>query len=121
MAVFNITISVKEDGQELTGFPITKSVTVLESGGRSSISRPDSASYTELPLTDLGSITVLYVEADQDYTLRFNDQTDAGLPFSANGVFLMVNGNIPSGATNKASLLTNTGSAATVLMASGGS
>lgn len=121
MSTFTVTISIKEDGQELPGFPITKSVTTTESKGKATISRPDSASFTELPLTDLGGVSVLYVEADQTYTMRFEDQSDAGLPMSANGAILIVNGNISSGATNKAALQTNTGSAAAVTVVAAGS
>ena len=121
MATFTITIDVKEDGQSLPNFPVTKTVTTTESGGKATISRPDSASFTELPLGDLDGISVLYVESSEAYALRFEDQTDAGLPMSANGVCLLVNSNISSGATNKAALQTNTGSASTVQVVAAGS
>lgn len=121
MPTYNVTVSIKEDGQELPGFPVSKSLTVTESGGRASISRPDSASYTELPLSDLGQIELLYVEASQISSLRFNDQSDGGLPLGASGFLLLCNCAIPTGASNKASLQTNTGSAATVVVVAGGS
>ena len=90
MPTFTVVIDIKEDGASLPGFPKTVSATPLESKGKSTIDRPDSASFTELPLTDLGGVSVLYVEADQAYTLRFEDQSDAGLPMAANGVCLLV-------------------------------
>ena len=121
MAIFTVTIDIKEDGASLPSFPITKSVTTIESKGKATIVRPDSASFTELPLGDLGGISVLYVEADQAYALRFEDQSDAGLPISANGLCLLVNSNISSGATNKAALQTNTGNNANVIIVSAGS
>lgn len=121
MPTFTITMDIKEDGASLPGFPVTKSVTATESGGKATVSRPDSASFTELPLTDLGGVSILYIEADQAYSLRFEDQSDAGLPMAANGVCLLVNSNISSGATNKAALQTNTGSAATVQVVKAGS
>jgi hypothetical protein len=122
MAVFQISVDIKEDGVKLPGFPIVKSVTVTESKGKQVFSRPDSSGvYTELPLQELAGVSVLLVQADQAVAFRFNDQSDAFLPISANGLLLLVDAAISSGATNKAALENDSGSAANVTMVSGGS
>ena len=105
----------------MTGFPIVKSKTVAESKGRQSIKRPDAAAtFTELPLTDLNAINVLVVQADQATTVRLNDQSDAGIPLNANGLMILFDSDIPSGATLKAALENGSGSEATVLLIAGG-
>lgn len=119
-STYVVTLSIKEDGIELPGFPLTSTITAGESKGSAQFSRPDSASFTELPLEELGEINLLFVKPDLASSLRFNDQTDGGLPLNANGYLLAVDCAIPSGASNKAALQTNTGSAATVRQVAGG-
>lgn len=122
MPVYNLTVNFTEDGQPLPGFPIVQSQLVPEAGGKQTFSRPDDPGvFTDLPLGELGDINVLYVTADQPVTLRFNDQTDQGLPMNANGIMIMFTGNIPDAAVSKASLDNSSGSAATVTVISGGS
>lgn len=122
MPVFNLTINFTEDGQPLPGFPIVQSKSVPESQGKQTISRPDDTGvYTELPLGELGVVSVLYVTADQPVALRFNDQTDGDLPLNAGGIMLLFDGNIPDTATLKAALENDSGSVATVTVISGGS
>lgn len=121
-STYTVTVDIKEDGKRLPSFPVTKSVTPTESGGRQQFSRPDdSGTYTELPLGELAGVSVLFVQADQAVTLRFNDQSDGGVPLAANGLLLLVDGAIPSGAASKASLENASGSAAVVTTVSGGS
>lgn len=122
MAVFQVTVDIKEDGVKLPGFPIVKSVTVTESKGKQVFIRADATGvYTELPLEELGGVSVLLVQADQAVALRFNDQSDSDLPLNANGLLLLVDAGIPSGATNKAALENDSGSNANVTMVAGGS
>lgn len=119
-SVYTVEITIKEDGVALPGFPVTKTVTCAEAGGLQTFTRASGASYTELPLAELGQIDLLYVEPSQAGDLRFNDQSDGGLDIQADGCCLLVNCAIPSGASNKAALHTETGSAATVKQVSGG-
>lgn len=120
--IYQVTVDIKEDGVRLPGFPVVKSVTVTESKGKQVFSRADATGvYTELPLEELAGVNVLFVQADQAVALRFNDQSDADLPLNQNGILLLVDGGIPSGATNKAALENDSGSATTVTMVSGGS
>ena len=117
-----VTINITADGQSLPGFPVTKTKTVTEDRGKSSFSRPDAAgTYTDLPVEELAGVGILYVTADQAYTLRFQDQTDEGLPMAASGVCLLIDSGITSGATKKVSLDNSSGSATTVTMIAGGS
>lgn len=120
MPTIQVTVDIKEDGQTLPGFPVTKSVTVLESLGRATVERISAAGFPELPLNDLNDINVLYVRANEATTLRFNDQTDQGLPMLADGFLLMVGSDIPDSASSKAGLQNLSGSTATVTTISAG-
>ena len=122
MAVFQVTVDIKEDGVRLPGFPIIKSATVTETKGKQIVNRVSATGvYTELPLAELGAIEVLLVQADEATALRFNDQSDSDLPLKANGLLLLVDSEIPSGATNKAALENDSGSVTTVTVVAGGS
>lgn len=119
-STYTVTLSIKEDGNELVGFPLTKTLTVDESKGSAVFTRPDSASFTDLDLAEIGEVNLLFVNPSLLSSLRFNDQSDGGLPINADGFLLAFNCAIPSGASSKASLQTNTGSAATVRQVAGG-
>lgn len=121
MPVLQFVLTAKEDGQTLPGFPLTVSVTTTESLGRNTVERANAVGYFELPLGDLDGVSVLFVRADQDTNLRFNDQSDGGLPINANGYLLLVDGAIPSGATSKASIENNSGNTATITQIAAGS
>lgn len=118
---YQVTIDIKEDGVKLPGFPIVKSVTVASSTSKLSFMRIDnSGTYVELPFTEIGDLSLLLVQTDQATTLRFNDQSDGGLPLAANGLFLVLDTNISSEASSKASLDNGSGSASLVTMIAGG-
>ena len=122
MPTIQVTVDIKEDGQTLAGFPLTKQVTVLESAGRQVFTRISQVgSYNDLPLDELAGVSVLFVQADQPTELRFNDQTVSGLPLAASGFMLLVDGAIPDTATVKASLLNASGSDAQVTQVGAGS
>lgn len=121
MPQLQITLTIKEDGQTLNGFPLVKTITVTESKGRQFIERADGGGFVELPLTDLNGLEFFFVQADQAYTMRFNDQSDAGIPMAINSLMLIMGGAIPSGATNKAALDNSSGSTANVTVIAGGS
>ena len=121
MPTVTAQLSVREDGQELPGFPLNLTLSPTETTGKQSFNRPDAAAtFTELPVSELGAVRLLLVQSDQITTLRFNDQSDAGIPMEANGVLLLFNCNIPSGATLKAALENASGSEAAVVMVAGG-
>ena len=121
MPTLQWTLDVKEDGQTLPGFPLTKTVVTTESLGRNVVNRTSGAGFFELPLGDLDTVTILFVQADQDLVIRFNDQSDAGLPITANGFIALVDVAIPSGATSKASIENTSGSTAEVKQIAAGS
>lgn len=121
MATITVTVDIKEDGQTLPGFPSTTAIVTNESQGRATFVRASDPAFAELSLGELGDIQVLYVAADQVTSLRFNDQSDAGLPLNPGGYLLMVGGAIPSGATSKAALQNNSGANATVTQIAAGS
>lgn len=118
---WTVTVTIKEDGVTVPGFPVTKTLATTESAGKQIMARADGAGYVDLPLSELGNVDLLYVESDQALTLRFNDQSDAGIPLDASGLLLAVGISIPSGATSKASADNSSGSAAEVVQVAGGS
>lgn len=113
MASLKLTVTLTEDGVNVPGFPITRTITSSEVTGKQTFTRATGGGYVELPLTELGAINALVLTTDQDVSLRFNDQTDAGLPLDANGVLVLIGSDIPSGATSKASVSNASGSTAT--------
>lgn len=120
MATYTITLTIQEDGVTMTGFPIVKTLTTTESAGRQVFSRADGGGYVELAVAEIGDVNLLMVDTTQDVTLRFNDQSDGGLPLNANGLLLGVNIAIPTAATSKASADNSSGSAATITQVAGG-
>lgn len=121
MPTITLQISLREDGQELPGFPLNQTLSPTEFKGKMTITRPDAAAtFTELPLQDIDTLRLLYVRADQDTTLRFNDQSDAGIPMTANSVLLLFDCNIPNTATSKAAMENASGSNTEAVIVAGG-
>lgn len=119
MATIQVTLDIKEDGQTLPGFPMTQQLTPTETS-RLTYSRASGAGFNELALGDLDTITVLMVKPSEAVTLRFNDQTDQGLPVNAGSILLLMNTAIPSGATSKVSLENTSGSAVDIIQVAAG-
>lgn len=113
MATLQLTVNLTEDGTVVPGFPITRSVTSSETTGKQTFVRATGGGYVELPLAELGAINALVLTTDVDVTLRFNDQTDGGLPLDANGLIVLITSDIPSGASSKISVSNASGGNAT--------
>ena len=120
MATYTVTLNIQTDGVTLTGFPIIKTLTTPEDGGRQVFNRASMAGFVDLPLAELGDVNLLLVDTDQDITLRLNDQSDAGIPIKGNGLFLIVNSNIPGSATSKGSAENQSGNSAQLTQVAGG-
>jgi hypothetical protein len=120
MAVYTVTLTIQEDGVTIPGFPVVKTLTTAESAGRQVLVRASGGGYVNLPVAELGDVNLLMVDTTQALSIRFNDQTDAGLPMNASGLLLLVNSAIPSGATAKVSADNASGSAATIVQVAGG-
>lgn len=120
MASLVLTINLTEDGDQVPGFPISRTVTSSEVTGKNTYTRADGAGYVELPLAELGAINFAIVTTDKDITIRFNDQTDAGLPLDANGVLVLATCDIPTGATNKIEADNSSGETTTITSYIGG-
>lgn len=120
MASLVLTINLTEDGVTVPGFPLTRTVTSTEVTGKNTYTRASGGGYVELPLAELGAINFAVVTTDQDITIRFNDQSDAGLPLDANGVLVLATCDIPTGATNKIEADNSSGNTANVTSYIGG-
>lgn len=120
MASLVLTVTLTEDGDVVPGFPITRTVTSSEVTGKQTFTRATGGGYVELPLSELGAINFLVLTTNEDVTVRFNDQTDQGLPLDSNGVMVLATCDIPSGATNKVEVDNSSGNTATLTAYIGG-
>lgn len=120
MPTFQLTVTLTQDGVALPGFPLTSSSTVDETTGRFTVERATGGGYVATPDTDIGAVNVFYLTSNEAVTVRFNDQTDGGLPLNASGVLIAVGSNIPSGATTKISIDNSSGNEATITGLLGG-
>ena len=120
MPVYRLTIELTQDGQRLPGFPLTRSKDVPDTAGLQEFVRASSAGFNEIQFPELGDLNIFVYTADQVTTLRFNDQTDAGIPLNANSLVVLFDSNILSTATTKVSMENNSGSNATITTLGGG-
>ena len=120
MSSLVLTVNLTEDGSSVPGFPITRTVTSSEVTGRQTFTRADGGGYVELPISELGAINFCVLTTTEDVTIRFNDQTDQGLPLDSNGVLVLATCDIPSGATNKIEVDNSSGNTATLTAYVGG-
>lgn len=58
----------------------------------------DSTTFTAVPLDQLATIALLYLESDRQVTIRLDGQTDAGIVINAGGFVLLHDVTIDSGA-----------------------
>ncbi len=58
----------------------------------------DTTTFTAVPLGEIASIGLLYLESDQQVTIRLDGQTDAGILINADGFILLHDVLIDAGA-----------------------
>lgn len=96
---YDITLSVKVRGQEVFGAPIILRKVCDETTGPMRYEQPHHASnFVALPSTILDDMQLLVLRADQAITARLDNQSDAGIPFLANGLLVLVGTDIDAGA-----------------------
>lgn len=96
---YDITVSIKVRGQEVLGAPIIIRQVCDESTGPMRYEQVHHATdFVALPSTILDEIQLLVLRADQPITARLDDQEDAGISFTANGLLLLVGADIDAGA-----------------------
>ena len=116
MSTLTATITLKRDGVELPGFPVTRTMSYVEVQifAYDEANDGDTTTFSALPTSQIASIKGLYVTANQAVTLRLDGQSDAGIALDSGGVLLVLNGTIDDGASTNATLNNNSGSTALV-------
>ena len=109
----DITISFKKNGYEIAGFPYHKRLLADETQ-QFSYEKATGGGHETLPITQIGSVSVLVLTADQALTLRLDGQSDAGIVLSAGGVVLVVDATIDAGSSTNATIDNSSGSTALV-------
>ena len=71
-----------------------------------------SVTYVAPPVAELDTIQFLLLKADQVTSLRFANQSDAGLAMNANGIVLLIDANINVAAATNLKVQNNSGSTA---------
>jgi hypothetical protein len=75
----------------------------------------DTTTFTAVPLDQLDTVALLYLETDQQITLRVDNQTDAGIVINAGGFILLHDVLIDAGAgANNLKINNNSGSVANI-------
>ncbi len=76
----------------------------------------DTTTFSAVPLGEIASIGLLYLESDQQVTIRLDGQTDAGITINADGFVLLHDVTIDSGAgASNLSINNNSGVTAKIL------
>ena len=87
------TLTLTIDGQPVTGFPITRRITVdeLQHFDYEEAADNDAITYSDLPVTQLTSIQFLLLRAlEQPINLRVDGQTDGQIEINVGGFVLMM-------------------------------
>lgn len=118
--VYELTMSLKADGAEVFGQPLTKRLTVDETTGLQTYERATGGGYSTLNITVLETLQLLFVQASQSVTLRLDGQSDAGIVLQANGLLLLMGGTVDAGSSTNATLDNSSGQTAVVKVLGGG-
>jgi len=98
MPQLRVTLNIEQDGSPLPGFPLVRTQQLDEADGLRTEEKAadnDTTTFTALS-TVLSQLQLLFVHAPQRLTFRLDNQSDAGVTLEANGVLLIVNGDLQS-------------------------
>lgn len=111
--VLDVTVIIKRNGRDVTGFPFQwrKVVDELQSFA---YEKATGGGHETLPTTQIATLQVLVVTADQALTLRLDGQSDAGIVLSAGGLLLVLDATIDAGVSTNATLDNSSGSTAII-------
>ena len=111
--ILDVTVIIKRNGRDVTGFPYQKR-TVVDELQQFSYEKATGGGYETLPTTQIAAVQALVLTADQSITLRLDGQSDAGIPLNAGGLLLVLDSNLDAGASTNATLDNSSGSTAVV-------
>ena len=111
--ILDVTVIIKRNGRDVTGFPYQKR-TVVDELQQFSYEKATGGGYETLPTTQIAAVQALVLTADQSITLRLDGQSDAGIPLNAGGLLLVLDSNLDAGVSTNATLDNSSGSTAVV-------
>ena len=111
--ILDVTVTIKRNGRDVTGFPYQKRMVVDELQSFA-YEKATGGGHETLPTTQIATLQALVVTADQALTLRLDGQSDAGIVLSAGGLLLILDATIDAGVSTNATLDNSSGSTAVI-------
>lgn len=111
--ILDVTVIIKRNGRDVTGFPYQKRM-VVDEIQQFSYEKATSGGYETLPTTQIAAVQALVLTADQSISLRLDGQSDAGITLNAGGLLLVLDSNLDAGVSTNATLDNSSGSTAVV-------
>ena len=118
-ASYELTISLKRDGENVSGFPVTRRAEVDETVAFEH-EEATGGGFVSIPTGELDEINVLLVRVDQQVTIRLDGQTDAGIVLNAGGMLFILDADIDAGASTNVTLSNGSGSTVNIRGLAGG-
>lgn len=104
-----VTVTVKQDGKLLAGFPFYRRLQVDELQ-QFKTEQGSGAGYTTPPVLELATLQAFILRPSNTVTVRFANQSDGGLTLQASGLLLILDSLITSGAVTNVKIDNSTGS-----------
>ena len=120
-STLEITVSVKRDGVDVPGWPVTRRVTSdeIQSFEYEEANDGDTTTFSDIPVGQLDSIQTLLLRTDQQVNIRTDGQTDAGILLNAGGILVIMDHTNDSG-SNRLRVNNNSGNTAVLKGLAGG-
>lgn len=119
MPTLKITVNADLDGVQLAGFPKHRRIEVDERQ-EFTTEQATGGGFSTLPIQQLATVQALIYEADQATTLRFDNQTDAGLEVNSGGLVVLFDVTIDSGTATNVTVDNSSGSTVKLVGLAGG-
>ncbi len=109
MPTLKATINLELDGVSLSGYPLVRRLELDESQQfrYEKVDDGDGTTFIAVPTAQIASIQALAIQSDQQVTVRFDGQTDAGILLNAGGFILVMDATIDASAATNATINNN--------------
>ena len=120
-STLEITVSVKRDGADIPGYPVSRRVTVdeIQSFEYEEANDGDTTTFSDIPVGQLSSIQALLLRTDQQVNIRMDGATDAGILLNAGGILVILDHTNDAG-SNRLRVNNNSGNTAVLKGIAGG-
>lgn len=127
MPTYELSLTLKQDGANVPGFPILRRVEVDESQASQVevTNSVDTATWGQIQGGRIDTLNFLFIASDRAVTLRLDDQSDAvdrsTIPLNAGGVLVLIDTTIDAGGgSSNARVNNNSGAIANIKALLGG-